>query len=186
MSSDRNARTGGGTHGGSEDHGDDESGRRNPSTGQPRRGTRAGPRRGRTGDGIEGAPIPKELEAALISLYRDYARHHAQWSEANMGRPPVFIVVCSNTSVSKLLFDWIAGFERELPDGSKVVVPGHLDLFSNERDGGWRDRPNSLLIDSAELDRGEPLAPAFKKAAAAEITEFKHEYVARFPGRSAS
>jgi len=36
------------------------------------------------------------------------------------------------------------------------------------------------LIDSAELDRGEPLDPAFKKAAAAEITEFKHEYVARF------
>ena len=144
------------------------------------------PRRGIKDSGTpEGAPIPKQLEAALISLYRDYARHHAQWSEANMGRPPVFIVVCSNTSVSKLLFDWIAGFERELPDGSRVVVPGHLDLFSNESDGGWRDRPNSLLIDSAELDRGEPLDPAFKKAAAAEITEFKHEYVARFPGRSA-
>jgi len=73
------------------------------------------PRRGIKDSGTpEGAPIPKQLEAALISLYRDYARHHAQWSEANMGRPPVFIVVCSNTSVSKLLFDWIAGFEREL------------------------------------------------------------------------
>lgn len=56
------------------------------------------PRRGIKDSGTpEGAPIPKELEAALISLYGDYARHHAQWSEANMGRPPVFIVVCSNT-----------------------------------------------------------------------------------------
>ena len=25
-----------------------------------------------------------------------------------MGTPPVFIVVCSNTSVSKLVYDWIA------------------------------------------------------------------------------
>jgi len=37
------------------------------------------PRRGIKDSGTpEGAPIPKQLEAALISLYRDYARHHAQ------------------------------------------------------------------------------------------------------------
>ena len=74
---------------------------------------------------------------------------------------------------------------EELPDGSKVVVPGNLALFSNEQDGRLRDRPNTILVDSAQLDRGDALDPAFRKAAAAEIERFKHEYVTRFPGRSA-
>ena len=31
--------------------------------------------------------------------------------------PPVFIVVCNNTSTSKLVYEWIAGFERKNEDG---------------------------------------------------------------------
>jgi len=101
-----------------------------------------------------------------------------------MGTPPVFIVVCSNTATSKLVSDWIAGWEKGLPDGSTTVVPGNLALFSNEQDGRFRDRPNTLLVDSAQLDRGDALDPAFRKAAHAEIERFKQEYVQRFPGRS--
>jgi type III restriction enzyme len=48
-----------------------------------------------------------------------------------------------------------------------------------------RERPNTILVDSAQLDRGDALDPAFRKAAHAEIEAFKREYVARFPGRSA-
>ncbi len=144
------------------------------------------PRKGIRDSPIDGLPvIPKELEGALRSLYDDYDRGHQAWAEAGMGTPPVFIVVCSNTATSKLVSDWIAGWEKELDDGTTVVVPGHLDLFSNEQDGRFRDRPNTLLVDSAQLDRGDALDPAFRKAAAAEIDQFKREYVARFPGRSA-
>jgi type III restriction enzyme len=144
------------------------------------------PRKGIRDTPVDGLPvIPKELEGALRSLYADYERSHAQWAEAGMGTPPVFIVVCSNTATSKLVSDWIAGWEKEQPDGTKVVVPGNLPLFSNEQDGRFRDRPNTLLVDSAQLDRGDALDPAFRKAAAAEIDRFKYEYVARFPGRSA-
>ncbi|HVL53142.1 MAG TPA: DEAD/DEAH box helicase family protein [Vitreimonas sp.] len=144
------------------------------------------PRKGVRDTPIDGLPvIPKELEGALRSLYADYERSHAEWDAAGMGRPPVFIVVCSNTATSKLVSDWIAGWEKELPDGSKVVVPGNLPLFTNEQDGRFRDRPNTLLVDSAQLDRGDALDPAFRKAASAEIEQFKREYVARFPGRSA-
>src|SRR5437762_6732533 len=46
-------------------------------------------------------------------------------------------------------------------------------------------RPNTILVDSVQLDRGDALDPAFRKAAAPEIERFKREYVARFPGRSA-
>ena len=104
-----------------------------------------------------------------------------------MGRPPVFIVVCSNTSVSKLVYDWIAGYDRQIASpGDRrrraARVPGNLPLFSNVEGDRWRDRPVTLLIDSMQLDRGDALDPAFKKAAAREIEEFKREYVARVPG----
>jgi type III restriction enzyme len=129
--------------------------------------------------------IPMELEGALHTLYRDYERSHAEWAKAGMGTPPVFIVVCSNTATSKLVADWIAGWEKPLPDGGTVIVPGNLPLFSNEQDGRFRDRPNTLLVDSVQLDRGDALDPSFRKAAHAEIETFKREYVERFPGRSA-
>jgi type III restriction enzyme len=133
----------------------------------------------------EGDPtLPKELEGALGSLYADYERSYREWGAAGMGRPPVFIVVCSNTSVSKLVYDWISGYERTLANGATVAAPGKLGLFSNVDGDRWRNRPVSLLIDSMQLDRGDALDPAFKKAAAREIDEFKREYVARFPGRS--
>jgi type III restriction enzyme len=144
------------------------------------------PKKGVKDTPIDGDPvIPKELEGALRSLYDDYERSHAAWSEANMGVPPVFIVVCSNTATSKLVSDWIAGWERTQSDGTTTIVPGKLPLFSNEENGRFRDRPNTILVDSAQLDRGDALDPAFRKAAAAEIDRFKREYIARFPGRSA-
>ena len=31
--------------------------------------------------------------------------------------PPCFIVVCNNTSTSKLVYDYISGFHRENEDG---------------------------------------------------------------------
>ncbi|HEY5434871.1 MAG TPA: DEAD/DEAH box helicase family protein, partial [Candidatus Limnocylindrales bacterium] len=134
----------------------------------------------------EGDPVlPKVLEGALQSLYGDYERSYREWDGAGMGRPPVFIVVCSNTSVSKLVYDWIAGYDRTLGGGETVAAPGKLPLFSNVDGDHWRHRPVSLLIDSMQLDRGDALDPAFKKAAAREIEEFKREYIARFPGRSA-
>ena len=72
-----------------------------------------------------------------------------------------------------------------LPDGSSVVVPGALPLFNNEQDNRWRSRPNSILVDSEQLESGESMSADFKKVVAAEIEEFKADYRARFPGRDA-
>jgi type III restriction enzyme len=145
------------------------------------------PRKGRRGsdDTLDPELIPKELEGALMTLYADYQRSFDEWADAGIGTPPVFIVVCSNTATSKLVYDWIAGYDKELDNGVTVMVPGKLGLFTNEQGGAMRDRPNTILVDSAQLDRGDALEPAFRKAAHAEIEAFKREYVARFPGRSA-
>jgi type III restriction enzyme len=143
------------------------------------------PKKGRGATAPTGAtPLPKELEAALHSLYGNYEKAYKKWEAAAIpdSTPPVFIVVCSNTTVSKLVYDWISGWEKELPDGTKVIQAGNLEIFNNEDHGQWRPRPNTLLIDSAQLESGEAMSADFKKLVVEEIEEFKDEYRQRHKG----
>ena len=160
------------------------------------------PKKGRKTEEYSGDPLlPVELEGALQSLYSNYVKYFKQWEQNTLARergltPPVFIVVCNNTNVSKMVFDYIAGWKKNLtpapsPKGEgrgeqqSVLVPGKLDLFSNVVGGRWSARPNTILIDSQQLESGEGMSEDFKKIAAVEIDEFKDEYRARFPGRDA-
>jgi type III restriction enzyme len=151
------------------------------------------PKKGRRTEAVTGEPnLPTELEGALQSLYSNYEKYYRLW-EANTEAqskgltPPVFIVVCNNTNVSKLVFDYIAGWDKTLPSGNTVIVPGKLPLFSNVAEAGeqWTPRPNTILVDSQQLESGEAMSDEFKKIAAREIDEFKAEYRLRFPGRDA-
>jgi type III restriction enzyme len=147
------------------------------------------PKKGRGTKEVTGEPkLPAELEGAIQSLYDNYEKYYRLWEDSAKGSleatPPVFIVVCNNTNVSKMIFDYIAGWEKELPDGGKICVPGKLAIFSNVADGQWTPRPNSILVDSEQLESGESMSAEFKKVAAHEIEEFKQEYRMRFPGRS--
>jgi type III restriction enzyme len=158
------------------------------------------PKKGRKqDDATGGAPeLPKELEGALRSLYGNYELYHQEWMAANEENetgtsltPPVFIVVCNNTNVSKLVYDWIAGWEQTKTVGDldiTSIVPGQLERFSNvERftagQNRWTERPNTILVDSSQIESGEAMSPEFKKVAAREIEEFKSEYRQRFPER---
>ncbi|MBU2611578.1 MAG: DEAD/DEAH box helicase family protein [Chloroflexi bacterium] len=160
------------------------------------------PKKGRKTEEFAGDPIlPAELEGALQSLYSNYVKYFNQWEQNTQSHergltPPVFIVVCNNTNVSKMVFDYISGWEKNLipaltpspspkdgRGGLKVLVPGKLELFSNVADGRWSARPNTILIDSRQLESGEGMTDEFKKIAAIEIEEFKNEYRLRFPGR---
>jgi type III restriction enzyme len=94
------------------------------------------------------------------------------------------IVVCNNTSVSKLVHDYVSGWEKTLADDTTVLVPGALKLFSNVADGAWAGRPSTILVDSAQLEGGGQMSADFKQAAAGEIDRFKREILERFPGRS--
>jgi type III restriction enzyme len=128
---------------------------------------------------------PKELEGALRSLYRSYERRYEHWRKKlePLGEPPpVMIVVCPNTIVSKLVYDWIAGRDVERDDGTLVARSGELRLLANVDDGLWTLRPPTILIDSAQLESGEVMGRDFKQAAAHEIETFKREYLRRNPG----
>ena len=147
------------------------------------------PKKGRGTEAVSGEPhLPLELEGALHALYGNYEKYYNLWEKDEEASskgitPPVFIVVCNNTNVSKLLFDYIAGWEKPLDNDSTVLVPGQLQIFSNVVDGAWTARPNTILIDSEQLESGEAMSSEFKKIAALEIEEFKAEYRIRFPGR---
>ena len=95
--------------------------------------------------------------------------------------PPVFIVVCNNTATSRLVYEWIAGFERPGEDDEpEVKHRGHLSLFQNYDQHHQRlPRPNTQLIDSEQLESGEALDPAFRDMAGPEIAQFKRDLVER-------
>jgi len=149
------------------------------------------PKKGRKGDAGGAEPhLPAELEGAIQSLYQNYDKSFQRWAAdadvaARGGTPPVFVVVCNNTSVSKMVFDYLAGWTKTLADGMEVAVPGRLALFNNEEGGRWSSRPKSILVDSEQLESGDAMSDEFKKIAAIEIEEFKADYRARFPGRDA-
>lgn len=124
--------------------------------------------------------LPHLLGQAIEALYKHYESVYALWEkEPELGRPPVFIVVCNNTATSKLVYDWISGYEKTEGEGDKRqtrIVKGALRLFSNaDDDGRWLPRFCTLLIDSEQLESGEALSDDFRKLAVREIDEFKRE-----------
>lgn len=136
-------------------------------------------------DKVSGWLPPPELEGALRSLHRSYDKAFSHWRaelEQHGETPPVFIVVCPNTVVSKLVYDWIAG-EEMVEDGNIIAhKPGNLALLSNVQNGQPLARPRSVLIDSAQLESGRAMKADFKLAAGPEIASFKSEFRRRNPG----
>jgi type III restriction enzyme len=135
--------------------------------------------------GLRGWVPPETLEGALLSLYRSYEANHARYEGelAALGEPPpVMIVVCRDTLVSKLVFDWVAGRDVELADGRIQAAPGNLPLLSNVVDGRWTTRQRTILVDSVQLESGEPLGTEFRRDAAREIEAFKQAYRMRHSG----
>jgi type III restriction enzyme len=109
-----------------------------------------------------------------------YVKTYELWQKEGIKVPPCFIVVCNNTSTSKLVYDYISGFERTAEDGSKTPVPGRLEMFRNtDENGNPVPRPRTLLIDSEQLESGEALDENFRTIAGPEIERFRREIVER-------
>ncbi len=125
--------------------------------------------------------LPTLLKTALEALYGHYEKTYELWQNAGIRVPPCFIIVCNNTSTSKLVYDYISGFQRAQDDGSSQLVNGSLPLFRNydETTGNPLPRPNTLLIDSEQLESGEALDKNFRSMAADEIDRFRREMIER-------
>jgi type III restriction enzyme len=136
------------------------------------------PKKGRgKGDTLDPLSLPPQLETALEALYGHYAKTYDLWEKAGIKVPPCFIIVCNNTATSKLVYDYVSGFIRQ-NDG--VVTNGRLKLFRNFDDNSKPlSRPNTLLIDSEQLESGETLDDSFRGMAADEIHRFRREIIER-------
>ncbi len=145
------------------------------------------PKQGRAKGGKIYDPLllPTMLVTALEALYGHYAKVFAAWQTAGINVPPVFIVVCNNTATSKLVYDYISGFYRDRGDGSLMLENGRLPLFRNfDGEGNRLPRPQTLLIDSAQLESGEALDKDFLQIAEPEIEAFKRERIERSGDRA--
>jgi type III restriction enzyme len=64
------------------------------------------PKKGRgKAKALDPLALPVELQTALEALYGHYAKTFKLWQDAGIKVPPCFIVVCQNTSISKLVYD---------------------------------------------------------------------------------
>ncbi|MBA3944784.1 MAG: DEAD/DEAH box helicase family protein [Herpetosiphonaceae bacterium] len=136
--------------------------------------------RGKAAKSLDPLSLPVELQTALQALYGHYEKTFESWQQASIRVPPVFIVVCNNTSTSKLVHDYISGFHREGDDERESYNAGRLALFRNFDEHGNRlARPRTLLIDSEQLESGDALDNDFREMASDEIERFRREIVER-------
>ena len=136
--------------------------------------------------------LPKVVVAALdqfIDHYLGYdkgSREKGEKVASLFTEPPVFIVVCNNTSVSKEVYKYIAGYEYENEKGEIVVTTGKYPIFSNYHSQTLQAhrRPPTLLIDSDALENSNQISDEFKKVFAPEIEKFKQDYRILHPDKS--
>lgn len=147
------------------------------------------PKKGRgSGGELDPLKLPTRLQTALEALYGHYEKTFKLWTDRGIKVPPCFIIVCQNTAISKLVYDFVSGFHRKNDDGTTTLVNGRLALFRNfdETTGNPLPRPNTLLIDSEQLEAGDALDDNFRKMAADEIDRFRREIVERTGDRHAA
>jgi type III restriction enzyme len=139
------------------------------------------PKKGRSkGEPPDPLSIPVELQTALETLYGHYEQTFHLWQKEQISVPPCFIVVCNNTSSSKLVYDYISGFEQAQADGTTRIENGRLALFRNfDEHEQPLSKPRTLLIDSEQLESGEALDKNFREMAAPEIDRFRREIIER-------
>lgn len=136
--------------------------------------------RGKGGD-LDPLMLPTRLQTAIQALYGHYEATFNLWQSSGLAVPPCFIIVCQNTAISKLVYDYVSGFFRKQEDGNSALENGRLALFRNfdETTGNPLPRPNTLLIDSEQLEAGDALDDNFRAMAADEIARFRREKIER-------
>jgi len=133
--------------------------------------------------------VPNLVKNALDQLFQEYKGHFEGYRKEGergpdiLSAPPVMIIVCNNTSVSRDVYRYLAGYEIKDDDGNtERVVSGRFDLLSNynEQQQKLRPKPPTILIDSESLDDANQINDKFKDVFEQEIEEFKRDYASQY------
>jgi len=140
------------------------------------------PKKGRAKNSqLDPLKLPMKLLTAMEALYGHYEETFELWKDAGITTPPCFIIVCNNTSASKLVYDYVSGFHRQNDDGSTTLENGRLPLFRNYDDhGNPLGRPRTLLIDSEQLS-SQLLSEESHPYASHPALGIRVAYSSRFP-----
>lgn len=127
--------------------------------------------------------LPVNLKTTLEMFHKNYVdyekgvREKIEKETDLFSTPPVMIIVCNNTTVSKEVYKYISGFEYEDANGEIQVMRGAFETFSNyDFNNVLKKKIPTLLIDSNALENSEQISDDFKKIFVKEIDEFKREY----------
>lgn len=140
-----------------------------------------------TGQSLKGKEMPPNLPTLLNMALDQFVKDYQEYEDGLRGggemnadlfsTPPVFIVVCNNTTASKEVYKYIAGYETTDDNGNTVCVEGHFPIFSNYRNGMPLKKSPTLLIDSGAIDEaGATINDEFKSIFRDEIDIFRREY----------
>lgn len=94
-----------------------------------------------TGGDLDPLKLPNKLQTALEALYGHYEKTFCLWQKRGISVPPCFIVVCQNTAILKLIYDFISAFHRKHEDGTETLEHGRLALFRNFDETTGNDTP---------------------------------------------
>jgi type III restriction enzyme len=138
------------------------------------------PKSARGDSQLDPLQLPTRLQTAMEALYGHYEKTFRRWEQAGIRVPPCFIIVCQNTAISKLVYDYVSGFHRSNQNNQSEYIPGRLRLFRNFDDhGNPLPKPNTLLIDSEQLECEDSLDKNFRQFAADEIERFRRDLMQR-------
>lgn len=145
------------------------------------------PKKSKENQALGDAPrLPPLLLSALDQFYSHYEIEYERVAEVNslinIQNPPVFIIVCNNTSLSYEVFRHIAGYKKT----ENINVAGLLPLLSNfdSQTHMPLPKPPTLLIDSNALENSEQIDDSFRNVFKTEVDKFKNEYRRFHPDKS--
>ena len=74
---------------------------------------------------------------------------------------------------------------RRTRTAQPIVAPGKLPIFSNVEGNRWLHRPNTILVDSEQLESGEGMSPSSRSWPPRRSRSSRPSTAPRFPGRDA-
>jgi type III restriction enzyme len=108
-------------------------------------------RRGR-GAAPKPEAVLRQAHVPIALLAGEYDQTRRGWEEEqdDDGRPPVFILVCRDTDLARVMFDWITGAQTP-----PSVAPAQLPFFKNEPSRSVTIRVDTKVLEENDSNLGK-------------------------------